>query len=335
MNLRQRKYLLDDASQIGEVRRAISELARLMDYSALEIEGASIVVTEMATNLLKHTRSGGEILMRPVINGGQQEIELLGIDKGPGIACVEQAVQDGFSTAGSPGTGLGAIHRLSQVMDIYSQSQKGTIIQAKVLHRQQERLDQDKFDYGVVHLPKPGETECGDGWLLHQDYRGITVSVVDGLGHGAMAAEAAQQALAVAATMPEASPLATVQAMHEALRNSRGAAVAVASIDLERAIVTYCGVGNIIGRVVSAEKEWGCLSHEGIVGLNVRKWAENTYPWTEGARLVMASDGMRYPWDWNGYPGLQRHACSTQAAVLYRDYCRHTDDVTVVIVQQN
>jgi hypothetical protein len=95
-------------------------------------------------------------------------------------------------------------------------------------------------------------------------------------------------------------------------------------------VVTFAGVGNIAGAIISGERTQQMVSHNGIVGAEVRKIQEFTYLWPENALLVMHSDGLATQWRLDRYPGLATRHPSLVAAVLYRDFSRGRDDVTVV-----
>jgi hypothetical protein len=75
--------------------------------------------------------------------------------------------------------------------------------------------------------------------------------VADGLGHGPLAAKAAMEAVRVFSECAAGSPGELIEAVHGPLRATRGAAVAVASIDLTRRVMTFAGVGNIAGSVLA------------------------------------------------------------------------------------
>src|SRR5205085_5525334 len=119
----------------------------------------AIIVTEAATNLVKHT-SGGEIQLRAVRDGAQRGVWVLALDSGPGIADVARSLRDGYSTAGSPGTGLGAVARLATRFDIHS-SARGTALLAELWTDGRPPMQREGVEVGVVSVPKPGEHECG------------------------------------------------------------------------------------------------------------------------------------------------------------------------------
>ena len=143
------------------------------------------------------------------------------------------------------------------------------------------------------------------------------------------AADAAQLAIRAFRGAAHQPPGALVSVIHDALRGSRGAAVAVARLDRSRAVVTYAGVGNIAGAIVTDGTARHLVSNNGTAGHDARRINEFAYPWSDDAVLVMHSDGLGSRWQLDQYPGLIRHHPAVVAAVLYRDWSRGRDDVTV------
>jgi hypothetical protein len=117
------------------------------------------------------------------------------------------------------------------------------------------------------------------------------------------------------------------------LRRTRGAAVAVAEIALTTQLIHFAGVGNIAGTVLAPAGRHGLVSLNGIVGSALPKIQTFTHPWADTALLVMHSDGLQSRWDFNAYPGLTLRHPSLIAGVLYRQYTRGRDDVTVIAVK--
>ena len=120
-----------EASQPSAARFAAHAAAGDAGFREEASYRAGLVATELATNLVKHA-SGGEILVRCSERAGHGEVEIISIDRGPGIADVSRAMEDGRSTAGSAGTGLGAVRRLSDEFDVFSQPGRGTVILARL-----------------------------------------------------------------------------------------------------------------------------------------------------------------------------------------------------------
>lgn len=113
----------------------------------------------------------------------------------------------------------------------------------------------------------------------------------------------------------------------------------VAEIDITQEVIRFAGVGNVAGVIIYAEGHRSMVSHPGIVGHNLRKIQESSYPWQPSKNghlplMVMHSDGLATRWDMERYPGLANRHSSLIAGVLYRDYNRGNDDVTVVAVKK-
>ena len=318
-----------DQSQVPAARQQARLHAERLGFSETDAHRVGLVATELASNLAKHATAGGQILLRG-IRGVTPAIELIAIDRGPGIQDVTRSLLDGHSTAGSAGTGLGAIRRLSEEFDIYSQPGKGTVVWAR-LHRDREAASAGRFAIGGVSVAMPGETVCGDSWMADVDRGRAVVLVVDGLGHGPHAAEAATAATRAASARGQDGASATLSAMHDATRHTRGAAGMVATLDLGTSVVTVAGVGNVAAAIVGVETVRQAVSHGGILGAQAKHFREYHYPWTAGAMLIVHSDGLTSHWSVEGYPGVRGRHPALVAALLYRDFQRGRDDVTVVV----
>ena len=158
--------------------------------------------------------------------------------------------------------------------------------------------------------------------------------LADGLGHGHFAAAAANAAIGAADRLGQDGCAKTLATVHDRIRHTRGAAVAVAEVSLARRVMTFAGVGNIAAAIVDNGSIRQAVSHNGTLGHQARVFREYSYPWPEGAMLVMHSDGLTSHWSLTRYPGLSMRHPSLIAAVLYRDYSRGRDDVTVVVAKE-
>ena len=163
----------------------------------------------------------------------------------------------------------------------------------------------------------------------------VLIMVADGLGHGPDAAAAAEEAIRVFRQSRVVGPADLLGEMHAALRSTRGAAVAVAAIDREKAEIRYAGVGNISATVLLDEETRSMVSHNGTLGHEVRKIQEFQYPWRSDGLVIMQSDGLQTHWRLDRYPGLTSRDPAVIAGLLYRDFSRRRDDVTVVAVREN
>ena len=183
-----------EISQVAEARRAATGLADQLAFDEADIGTIALIVTEAATNLVKHA-TGGEILLCALQSGEVGGIQVLALDKGPGIANAAQAMRDGYSTTGSPGTGLGAMERLATLFDIHSVPGAGTALLARLWSKPLSNTRPSPLEVGALSLPKPGEVVCGDRWAVAWFPERTLILVADGLGHGPGAAEAAMEAV--------------------------------------------------------------------------------------------------------------------------------------------
>jgi anti-sigma regulatory factor (Ser/Thr protein kinase) len=294
----------------------------------------ALVLTEAANNAVLHG-GGGEIVLR-AFHGSAPGIEAIIADRGPGIPDIGRALRDGYSTAGTSGGGLGAVKRLSNKFDIYSAAGTGTVLLVQVCARAAATTTDStgRLDNGAVCLPRSGETECGDAWAIGRSGDRHVLIVADGLGHGPDAARASRQAITTFHTRLSLPPPDLLGEIHLALRSTRGAAVAVAALDPGKREIRYAGVGNIAGAVVTGDETRSMVSHNGTVGHEVRKIQEFTYAWPPGALVIMHSDGLQTQWRLDRYPGLTARTPSLIAGLLYRDFTRGRDDVTIAAVRE-
>jgi len=319
-----------EVSQVAAARRTALQMAHRVGLSETEMGALALVVTEAASNLVKHAQAG-QMLLRGLDEAEGPGVELLALDTGPGMAHVGQCLQDGYSTAGSAGTGLGAITRLATLWDLYSVPGHGTALLARVVRRA-GRSAAGPLAVGVVCVPHPGETVCGDAWMVVQQAQRCLVLLVDGLGHGPAAADAAHAVVQACRRHHTRTPEELLAAAHAAAQGTRGAAVGLAEINTATQVMRFSGVGNIAGMVCTATGSHGLASQNGIVGYAMHRRQAFTYPWSLDAVVVLYSDGLQTRWRLDAYPGLARRHPSLIAGVLYRDFARGRDDVTVLVV---
>jgi len=322
-----------DPSGPADARRRAAELARWLDFGDVEAGRLAIVVTEMAGNLVKHA-SRGLLVIQGIHEDGWGCIEVISIDQGPGMADVSACMRDGYSTSGSPGTGLGAIARLSASFDIHSVPGKGTVMVARMPGREARRpAPSDGFAVDGISIHLETETVSGDAWALaSRDTPRILV--VDGLGHGPAAAGATAEAVRAFRASKEASLEGLIDELHHALLTTRGAAGAVAEVDRRQGILRFCGVGNIAGKILGPGQERHLVSMNGTLGYELHRVREFTYPWSPDSILILSSDGILTHWTLEDYPGILLRQPATIAAVLLRDFSRKRDDATVVVAKE-
>lgn len=320
----------------GAARRSVALMAA--GVTGIRHGTPEIVVTELATNILRHAGGDGYLLGR----AGPDWLEVIAADRGPGLRPGDMPPQaaDGGPLPplprppGSLGVGLAAVRRLASHVDWYA-SAAGSVVLARF--GTPPPAWPPLARWGGVNVPLGGAGISGDGWAVSAGGC-LGAVVVDGLGHGPAAGAAATAALAALTGPggpPSADPGELVRLAHEAMRGTRGGVLAAAVIDPDRGELRYAGVGNIAGRVVAGSRSRGLVSREGTLGasLPVASPHVTALPWAPGSVLALATDGIRSRWDPSAYPGLLSHDPSVIAAVIYRDHERGTDDATVAVVR--
>lgn len=317
-------------SHVAEARRRATEAAESLGFDATRIGRVALVATELATNVIRHG-GGGEMLVHRYHDPSGSGIELIALDKGRGIANLTRCLQDGYSTAGSAGHGLGAIRRQSHTLHIASWPQLGTAVLARIdAHTLEAPVPM--APWGCVCLPLPGEVASGDACDALDSPHGRTLIVADGLGHGPNAATAAVEAIRLFRRHQERSVAELLGFLHSGLRATRGAAVAIARFDRGAQKVSYGGIGNISGVILEGTAVRRMVSLNGTAGHNARRMQVFDYPCRNGL-VILTSDGLTSGWSLAPYPGLEHAHPSLIAAVLYRDFARRRDDATVLVAR--
>lgn len=324
------EFPMGDASRVGEARRHAARLALECGLSELEAGRLAIVVTELATNLVRHAIRG-----RLLIGGrpAQREVEVLAVDHGPGIAEVERCLADGYSTAGTPGTGLGAVLRLANAFDLHSSQPEGTLVLARV-RAEAATPAPSALCMAGISVPKPGEHVCGDAWAIALDGPRASLLVADGLGHGPDAAEASIAAVEAFRAEPFAPLRRQLERIHARLRSTRGAAVSLMQADDDLGTIRTVGAGNVVGRLVTGIEDRTLLTQHGTAGVNMRSPEEITVPWPAHALLVVCSDGVETRWKSDLLRPVLGRDPALAAALLLREHGRGRDDATVAVLRR-
>ncbi|WP_431103806.1 SpoIIE family protein phosphatase [Roseateles noduli] len=371
-----RRFPIDDASQVGEARRAAQALAAELAFDEEAAGRLALAVTELGTNLFRHVGPGRQAaLLIGVDESGAQDdaagaaVQVLSLDRGNGMD-LSRCLQDGYSTGGTAGTGLGAIRRSADRFGGFSAPQRGTVLAARFGPRtDRNRLGAPAahpatfaapfpaafpatlssglpaaadaaFDVSGLSLAAPGETVSGDAWALRrdrdQDQDRWSLAVADGLGHGVDAAAAADKLMTLLARAEPghlASPAAFLERSHDSLRSTRGAASAALSLTPDGPL-RFAGAGNISGRLISGVSDRTLLSQHGTLGLQIRRLQDVVYDWPPHAVLVLHSDGIVSRWSLEETPGLLQADPAVIAGWILRDHLRGKDDATVVVVRR-
>ena len=309
-------------AHVDAARRALVRLASGITTDETLLGRLTIVAQELGYNLVRHA-GHGELL---ATLGDDGVLDVVAVDNGPGMADVARCLTDHYSTASTLGAGLGAIRRQSDVFDIHSRPGQGTGVLAR-FHL--AGAPNTRLQHGALCTPYPGEQVCGDSWAVS----GRRLLVCDGLGHGQQAALASRRARELFLRHGAHLPLQRLmENLHQALMETRGAALALAELDADQGQVSFCGIGNIAGRLLGNTAR-SLVSNNGTLGYRIGRIQTFTYPWTPGTLLVLNSDGLTSKVGLGEQSGLGARHPALIAALLHRDFRRPNDDATVLVLK--
>lgn len=323
-------------SDTNEARKLIKFLTSEMGFAQIECEEFAIVVSELASNLVKHAR-GGYLVINSIEDEGRLGIKIESQDDGPGIADIEQAITDGFSTTGSLGYGLGTINRLMDEFEI--QSSPGNKPGTKIicLRWQREPIRKRKIcpiSIGVATRSYSNQEFNGDGYIVKCGNEFALIGLIDGLGHGKYAHVAAQTAREYIENHYDRPLDEIFRGSSRACRATRGVVMALARFDWQAGPINFkfASVGNIEARVFGCSAPLKFITHRGVVGLNAPNPVVAEYDWSSDLCLVLHTDGISSLWHWNDFPELGGLSASHAARRLLQKLAKGNDDATVIIV---
>ena len=161
-----------------------------------------------------------------------------------------------------------------------------------------ETINEPMVEYGLAKHAHVGEGESGDLHMVCCNQNGVLIAVIDGIGHGEEAAEAARTAATVLRTSADEPVISLVELCHEKLKGTRGAVLSLAFISAEQKMMTWIGVGNVQGVLVRADTKRGnvqesILLRAGVVGSKLPSLQASVLPVSQGDTVVFATDGIQ------------------------------------------
>lgn len=306
-------------------RRDARRLATEAGLGPAEVEEFTLAAMELATNLVRHASGGGTITLR---DGQSQNpwVEVVAADSGPGIPDVDRAVAGGYSTAGGLGRGLAGARRMLDHFEIESSPEGTRVAGKKWKHRR-------SLVYGLASRPHPGFSESGDVGLVLPSKGGPLVAVIDGVGHGATAAHASALALRAISEHRDLPLPEILRRCHQALRSSRGAVASLVRLEDGFKELTFAGVGNVEGRIISPGHVDGVVPMRGILGAATPTIRSFVHRLPERWLLMLYSDGVsrRAKPSEDLLDGFRPGELQRKAEELLAHWGRATDDATVLL----
>lgn len=327
-----------DIQQDGDdiiVKQAAESMAAAIGFEESAAAEIAIVAVELASNVLKHADSG-EIALSHLTDGDREGVRIESFDVGPGIANVDAAFEDGASTAGSLGGGLGAVNRLMHQLTVTAPGEPdfGTKVVADRWKREPGSATTPcPLSFGAASRPAADETVNGDSFVIKRWDAQALVGVIDGLGHGADAHEAAAAATEYVETHYDSPIEAIFDGTERACRGTRGVVMALARFDWDAETVTFATVGNINHKLTD-DSDLTVVPRRGVVGSNGPDPKVTRSEWRPGDRLVLFSDGVDSHWELPPARSMADESATITARRLLDQHSKPHDDATVLVVSE-
>lgn len=323
------------ASQVL-VRSKLRAVSRRMGFAEVARERIELIANELVTNQVKH--AGGHGLMQVWEIGGQHPaLDIFALDFGPGVANLPVAMQDGYTTAGTMGKGLGAVSRLAAESGFYTVPEAiaadlpwhGLAVWARLYAK--GRPSAQSCQTGTF-LRAYQDAACnGDAIFPRFNGRRVRWLHCDGLGHGQAAAEALRDAAGV---LDAVTPLdGVLDRLSTHLRGGRGAVAIAAEVDIEALKVRLCGVGDMAAYLFCNGERRTVSFAPGVLGHEHRSGEQVELPFPPQALLLTASDGLRRNWGLEHFPSLWRAHPQLIAFLLGNTITRNNDDKSIFVVR--
>lgn len=331
------RFAANDRSYFSILKKDIRQQAEKAGFHDKKLHDIDLILSEITSNLHKYAEDG-EILAGIFQEGDNCYLEMISIDHGPGMNYSQNIMTDGFSSERNLGMGLGSIKRLSDKFDIYSVKGWGTILLSRVYKNipQQRTGLSAKIEIRPLIVAMPGQSVSGDGTYYSIDERYFRLLVADGLGHGQEANTAVNEAVIAFKASRSISPAVILKDIHQSILKTRGMVGTVVVLDIITKTWTMAGIGNISTRMSNFLDSKNQMSHNGIIGHNIPVTINNQeLQLSDYHQATLCSDGIKPRWELAKYAGINRCDLSIQAAAIYKDYARHSDDMSVVIAKIN
>lgn len=314
-----------------QTKAVLAELA----YEDSMVEELVLVVHELASNIVTHAGEGTITIDAGAAPDSGIEIEAR--DSGPGIADVDQALMDGYSTVGGIGGGLGTIHRLMDEVIIES-TENGEngfrVVATRWDAAAREAVTKTRPHVGAVTRPKPGCEHNGDRFLIEHEPERTLVGVIDGLGHGSKAHHAATAAREYVQRHATDTLADLFDGVEEACRDTRGVVMALVRFDWADSRVAVGSVGNIAVRVCHSTYPRHVVSTRGVVGGNAPNPTLEDWKWDDTAVMVLHSDGVASNWDCGEFALCDDRSATAIAQDILQNHSKD-DDATVLVARRS
>lgn len=309
---------------VYDVRQKLKQ--KLMPFKLNERQMAEleIIVSELASNLVRHHAKKGIIQVSIKKSEGQTAVQIRSDDEGPGIKDLNN-LKEGLSSGGGLGIGLQSVKRLSDVFEIESDAIHGTHI--KVLKWIKTQI-KHHISLHIRTRPKPGETVSGDLVYTNESLDTLTLIVVDALGHGEEAHKAAEKVREIIQKTDSNRLDILFKAVHAGLKGMRGAAMTGIVLNRDDLRFSHLGIGNVQTCIISSEKLLRPICYNGTLGAMLPRLKVEHYHLLPGSKMYIYTDGISSSFERNEevFSGDIQQSVNT----IFENYAKDIDDATVV-----
>jgi anti-sigma regulatory factor (Ser/Thr protein kinase) len=334
----------------------------LIGASAVDKSLIATLVSELASNIIKYA-TAGTIELRSYEWPGAVEIEVFAMDNGPGIANLNLAMQEHFSSSGTLGLGLSGIKRIADIFQMHSTVNHGTHVLAikkinidikqqifslttayhsstsdrLVAFRNTECIEPTptiKFDIGKHIRAYPGQNVCGDQILALPLEDGYLLAIIDATGHGPEAHKMALKIIAAIKILATPDLSGMMSKLYELAKGTIGASVGLAFFNIHKHTIHYAAIGNT-SLVVFNDRKWRGVSRDGMLGQRLPSFSEQYTTFNPGDMAIMFTDGLSESLISNEAHKLHYQDANTIAYRLVDTLGKPYDDSSCLVLKWN
>ncbi len=324
-------------SAIILLRSRLLSVAQRLGFPDVQRENMALVAAEMVSNQIKYTGNKGQI---QIWQQPGATLDILALDYGPGIANLQQAQQDGFSTSRTLGKGLGSIQRLADEAAIYTQTSSsphakwtGTAVLARFRPvREARKPGSDPVEIGLFSRALSDDRYNGDRIYLKRDGTALRWLHLDGLGHGE---DAQSTTSGLAEHLLDKDPATALASVDQHLRGTRGAVAVIGEVNFSSGELELLGVGDMHAVIHNHNRLHKVSFAPGVLGQEHKSPSPFRETFEQRGIILTASDGIRRSWDETSFPGLFNQSPQLIAYVLGNIMGRISDDQSLCVVRIN
>lgn len=307
---------------------SLSPLRELVRSRCHDLPGALVEqIASLATSIAKAQLAGplsGEMALRRIKRDGVAGLELIAFDAG---ALVEEHDDQPALLrllASLAGDGLES--------DIDVRAGLGRLLRVRAFAAAVRRAP----EVGIYGRPMPGQGVSGDEALILREGDALRIAVVDGLGHGARAAEAAVLAIDTFAQACKKGLSAALVSVDDALQGTRGAVMRAASVSWPGGEIETVGAGNIGCAVLRADGLQRCSGNGFTLGDRIARpklLRADVMPLNSSELFLLFTDGVSSRLSVDAESPMMAQHPALIAAQLCETYAKATDDALLVVIR--